>query len=159
MERRIDALRACRSRIARPVTGVERASVQLGWGNVPMPPGPTIQRDVLSQCLVNVVREALPPAPPSRGGRVTVHVTYSPEHPTERVPVRGGFGNTVDRCAGETSVGCRRTGCPAGMVCDTRTTCVPSACGCDPATGQVTCTSDCRGGECVPAGGSAQNGP
>lgn len=151
MERRLDALRACRARIARPVTGVERASVQVPWGNVPMPPGPAMQRDVLSQCLANVVTATLPPAPPGRGGRVTVQVTYSPERPTERIPVRAGIGGTIDRCGSQGPVGCRHTGCPDGLVCDTRTTCVPSSCSCDPATGQRICTSDCGGGVCVPA--------
>ena len=46
--------------------------------------------------------------------------------------------------------GCRRTGCPDGMRCDTKTACVPSSCGCNPTTGVYICTSDCGGGMCVP---------
>jgi len=44
--------------------------------------------------------------------------------------------------------------CNSGEVC-TRShgECIPSACGCDPQTGQWTCTADCNGGLCVPSSG------
>jgi len=54
------------------------------------------------------------------------------------------------RTCGPDRSGCRRTGCPSGMRCDTRVACVPSSCSCDPSTGRSICTSDCGGGMCVP---------
>ena len=41
--------------------------------------------------------------------------------------------------------------CGEGFACEVDPdTCSPSACGCDPTTGQVICTADCGGAECVP---------
>jgi hypothetical protein len=67
------------------------------------------------------------------------------------VQVRTAGGGGPARC-GASPAGCARTGCGEGMVCDRRVQCVPSSCGCDPQTGQWTCTSDCGGGVCVPVG-------
>jgi hypothetical protein len=40
--------------------------------------------------------------------------------------------------------------CGAGRVCRRDPTqCVPSACGCDPTSGAIICTSDCGGGQCT----------
>ncbi|MBK6809156.1 MAG: hypothetical protein IPG81_09690 [Sandaracinaceae bacterium] len=50
---------------------------------------------------------------------------------------------------GRNPEGCRSSGCPSGMRCDTRVACVPSSCGCNAETGQYVCTSDCGGGMCV----------
>jgi len=55
------------------------------------------------------------------------------------------------RC-GASPAGCARGGCGEGLVCDRSVRCVPSSRGCDPQTGQWTCTSDCGGGVCVPPG-------
>ncbi len=67
------------------------------------------------------------------------------------VQLRAAVGVGASRC-GASPVGCARTGCEAGLVCDRSVRCVPSSCGCDPQTGQWTCTSDCGGGVCVPPG-------
>lgn len=45
--------------------------------------------------------------------------------------------------------GCLQSGCPEGQKCDTTVGCNPSACSCDPMTGQINCTPDCSGGTCV----------
>jgi hypothetical protein len=66
----------------------------------------------------------------------------------------GGICRRVEEpaCRGENPAGCVSTGCPAGEVCvQAAGVCVPSACGCDAATGTWVCTADCSGGICVPA--------
>ncbi len=60
-----------------------------------------------------------------------------------------------DKCKNNPA-GCKSKGCPSGMVCDTKQSCIPSACGCDPATGNWTCTADCGGGMCVPEGSTGR---
>ncbi|MCC6997424.1 MAG: hypothetical protein IT370_22605 [Deltaproteobacteria bacterium] len=60
-----------------------------------------------------------------------------------------------DRCKNNPA-GCKSKGCPSGMVCDTKQSCIPSSCGCDSATGNWTCTADCGGGMCVPAGSTGR---
>lgn len=102
----------------------------------------------VARCFVTRLRAVqLPPGAPTR---VDVTMTYSARAEQPAVIRPGGIGQT-GRCGGGSPAGCRRTGCEAGMVCDTRVRCVPSSCGCDEATGQWTCTSDCGGGVCVPA--------
>lgn len=88
-------------------------------------------------CLRATLRAMRWPAP---GNRVEVTVT-----------VQGGGGG--GRCRGPSPAGCRQNGCGEGMVCVRNSACVPSSCGCDPSTGQWTCTSDCGGGVCMPARG------
>lgn len=55
-------------------------------------------------------------------------------------------------CDGFEEPGCIHKGCPMGQICDTKLECVPSACMCDPQTGDVACTADCGGGTCVMQG-------
>ena len=101
------------------------------------------------RCLLTRARALAAPAitPPPAPARVAVRVTVSPASNMVRAPDPApGQG----RC-GPNPAGCRSTGCPGGMVCDTRARCVPSSCGCNPRTGNWTCTSDCGGGVCVPA--------
>lgn len=88
--------------------------------------------------------------------QVTVPVRPPPRvQPRPRPPeVRPAPAPSPNLCANFTPPGCRRTGCGDGMVCDTRVRCVPSSCGCDPATGRTVCTADCGGGVCVPARGA-----
>lgn len=85
--------------------------------------------------------------PPPALTRVALRVTISP---TTNVVGTPDPAPGQGRC-GPNPAGCRSTGCPNGMVCDTRARCVPSSCGCNPSTGAWTCTSDCGGGVCVPA--------
>lgn len=59
-------------------------------------------------------------------------------------------GTCTGTCPGENPQGCVADGCPEGEVCAQAGTCVPSSCGCDPATGQWICTEDCGGGICLP---------
>lgn len=59
----------------------------------------------------------------------------------------------TDPCAYFVQPGCVQTGCKSGYVCDTTVGCVPSACSCDPLTGDIICTADCSGGTCVPVSG------
>ena len=64
---------------------------------------------------------------------------------------QGPFGEACeDLCEGFEAPGCTQSGCPAGHVCDPTVGCNPSACGCDPTTGDIFCTADCGGGTCVP---------
>jgi hypothetical protein len=56
-------------------------------------------------------------------------------------------------CADFEQPGCTQDGCDEGFTCDTSVGCVPSACSCDPETGDTICTADCGGGTCVPDGG------
>lgn len=139
VRRSLDAVRACRPQRLTVPAREERRSVVVGWGtSSPLP------REPFARCIAEAVRAALPAVRAGQRARVVVQVRYA----------RAGVGQGApgDRCAGFTPPGCRRTGCPGGMVCDTRAQCVPSSCGCDPATGQQVCTSDCGGGVCVPAG-------
>ncbi len=54
-------------------------------------------------------------------------------------------------CAGDNPAGCAQTGCADGEVCTVNSgICVPSACDCDVATGNWSCTDDCGGGICIP---------
>jgi len=68
--------------------------------------------------------------------------------------------NQAPKCTGpDPSLGCDN-GCPSGSKCDP-TVCRPSACGCDPTTGDWICTADCgQGGACVPDTGAPEcSGP
>ena len=63
--------------------------------------------------------------------------------------VDAGQTDGAGTCKTPNPQGCRSTGCPTGLVCDTTVGCVPSACGCDPMTGTWICTADCGGGTCA----------
>ncbi|MFO0565438.1 MAG: hypothetical protein U0263_07235 [Polyangiaceae bacterium] len=67
--------------------------------------------------------------------------------------------NQAPKCTGpDPSLGCDN-GCPSGSKCDP-TVCRPSACGCDPTTGDWICTADCgQGGACVPETQKICDGP
>ncbi len=56
-------------------------------------------------------------------------------------------------CNGPNPAGCSTNAdCDAGEACShDEESCLPSACGCDPATGSWICTADCGGGVCRPA--------
>jgi hypothetical protein len=64
----------------------------------------------------------------------------------------GGSGSGVNTytCAGPSPAGCLQNACPPNMKCDATKGCNPSSCTC--AAGSIfwSCTSDCRGGICVP---------
>lgn len=105
-------------------------------------------------------------------GTCRVFSRWDDIHPSCKVPPLGGVCEPYEAvCSGDrcrrklkkpdppnpcddfAPPGCKQTGCPGDMVCDTsgQYGCVPSACGCDPATGGIMCTADCNGGTCVPA--------
>lgn len=67
-------------------------------------------------------------------------------------PRDGGDLDGGGACQGPNPQGCSSTGCPAGQQCLPTDRCIPSACGCDPATGGWICTTDCNGGLCAPVG-------
>lgn len=109
------------------------------------------------------------PVTPREPGELGAYVDEPPQGPPDvRYPIRVSFvlslsappavpaetpGQTPTpnpRACGPDRSGCRTTGCPSGMRCDTRIACVPSSCSCDPTTGRSVCTSDCGGGMCVP---------
>lgn len=101
-------------------------------------------------------------APLAASVHVAVTVSIDAPPPPPRTVRRGPIGapSGANLCAhANVERGCRRTGCSDGMVCDTRVSCVPSSCGCDPSTGNVTCTADCGGGVCVPANRRAPGDP
>ncbi|MBL8787807.1 MAG: hypothetical protein JNJ59_23090 [Deltaproteobacteria bacterium] len=69
-----------------------------------------------------------------------------------RITLRLGFvPRPLPRSCGSSPAGCASKGCPSGLVCDTRQTCKPSSCTCNPESGEWICTRDCGGGVCVPA--------
>lgn len=106
------------------------------------------------------------PVPAREPGELGAYVDEPAQGPPDvRYPVRMSFALSLSAppaeplattepppnpTCGPDRSGCRRTGCPSGMRCDTRVACVPSSCSCDPATGRSICTSDCGGGMCVP---------
>ncbi len=153
LERSDGPIATCRAEDPTPLTRVETANVAFTVA----PNGRVSSVSVSGRlggprfvrCLLARARSLGAPAitPPSAPTRVGVRVAISPASNTVRAPDPApGQG----RC-GPNPAGCRNTGCPNGMVCDTRARCVPSACGCNPSTGAWTCTSDCGGGVCVPA--------
>ncbi len=57
----------------------------------------------------------------------------------------------ADLCAGYKPPGCKKNSCADGEECKVvESMCVPTACTCDPATGEEACSEDCGGGSCVP---------
>ena len=149
---RMPAIERCMGRGPRGrASGPSQSLVMVPWGAITLPVRPG-QRDAVSQCVYNAVRAALPRAARGQGAMVSVRVEFTPTANTIGGPPAPG----ASRCPPDVNRGCRRTGCPDGMVCDTRAACVPSTCGCDPATGNVTCTDDCGGGVCVPRERAAQ---
>lgn len=132
-------LAVCRARLPQPVEGRELRVVLLG-----APPRGAL-RDVVSHCLFRALAPLYAQAIAGERGPVPMRVqcVFSARGHVAAPP--------PDRC-GPTPQGCRRTGCPAGLVCDTHVRCVPSACSCDPRTGRTTCTTDCGGGVCVGVG-------
>lgn len=85
--------------------------------------------------------------PPGRSDlplRLVLELAFTPPHGLPR-PDPG-----TSRC-GPSPAGCKATGCPDGLVCETAGSCRPSSCSCNPETGHWMCTRDCGGGMCVPA--------
>ena len=138
-------LAACRARLDSPLTRAEERSVSFGAVR------PGALRDVVGQCLFNALAPLYARSISSAqvGAPVSVRCVFSPRVRVESPPERRPPPNL---CPNPRPQGCRRTGCPAGLVCDTRVQCVPSACSCDPQTGRVICTDDCGGGVCVVPG-------
>lgn len=86
-------------------------------------------------------------------GGATTDVTTATTGTTAEPGTTAGGGSSTGAglCDDFVPPGCIDKGCPDDQVCNTEIECVPSACGCDPATGDVICTADCGGGTCVPA--------
>ena len=65
-----------------------------------------------------------------------------------------GTSTGADLCVGYKPPGCTGNDCAEGEECKVvEGMCVPSACSCDPATGEEVCTPDCGGASCVPTCG------
>ncbi|MCC6624524.1 MAG: hypothetical protein IT385_24970 [Deltaproteobacteria bacterium] len=86
------------------------------------------------------------------GLRLTPPVVAAPEPEPEPAPILRPPPGGPGKCKGPSPAGCRSKGCGPGFVCDTKVSCIPSSCGCNPETGAWICTADCGGGMCVPEG-------
>ncbi len=123
--------------------GPDGRVVGLALRDAPAAVGPILR------CVATRMRSVRLARGPAAQIEVTLRYGASPAGSPEPGVVRG-VGDASPGACGASPAGCRRTGCGAGLVCDTRVRCVPSSCGCDPGTGRWTCTSDCGGGVCVP---------
>ena len=102
----------------------------------------------------------LPPPPARARLPLTVALVFRLAPPAATATVGAvDPGAAAGRTCGASPVGCKRTGCPAGMTCDVHARCTPSSCSCNTTTGAWICTEDCGGGVCVPTRGDQSHNP